>query len=110
MSTPASDSKKLVFIDPEHVNHNLKVNKTIYEFLSVVAGLVCGVLGLTDLRGVLAFLVFNALIGLVVLAKTGFNLRAHFLSWDKVFVEGAAGGFGTFVLFWTLFYNIAHLF
>ena len=62
MSTPASDSKKLVFIDPEHVNHNLKVNKTIYEFLSVVAGLVCGVLGLTDLGGVLAFLVFNALI------------------------------------------------
>jgi hypothetical protein len=35
---------------------------------------------------------------------------SYFPSIDKVFIDGPHAGFGTFVLFWTLSYNCAHLF
>ncbi len=49
-------------------------------------------------------------IGGTVVAKCGFKPSKYFVGVDKVIVHGASLGFGTFVLFWTLFYNICHLF
>ena len=102
--------KKLQSIDPEKVQNNLRVNDTVFQFLSIVSGIVCGVLGYTDLRGFVAFLAFNALIGCAVLAKCDFDHAPYFLGRDKIFVGGASASAGTFILFWTLFYNICHLF
>ena len=49
-------------------------------------------------------------IGGAVVAKCGLKPSKYFIGIDKVVVDGASLGFGTFVLFWTLFYNICHLF
>mmetsp|Transcript_17387 Transcript_17387/g.43011 ORF Transcript_17387/g.43011 Transcript_17387/m.43011 type:complete len:110 (-) Transcript_17387:33-362(-) len=109
MSTPA-DSKQLIFIDPESVQNNIRVNDTIFQFLAIVSGVVCGVLGYTDLKGVAAFLAFNCVIGAAVALKCKFAVNTYFISWDKILVDGASSGLGTFILCWTLFYNICHLF
>ena len=89
------------------MQNNLRVNDTVFQFLSIVSGIVCGVLGYTDLRGFVAFLAFNALIGCAVLAKCDFDHAPYFLGRDKIFVGGASASAGTFILFWTLFYNIS---
>ena len=89
---------------------NVRVNDTIFQFLSIVSGIVTGCLGLTDLKGLAAFLAFNCLIALAVVVKTGFDVKGHFQSFDKILVNGASASAGTFILFWTLFYNICHLF
>ena len=72
------------------MQNNLRVNDTVFQFLSIVSGIVCGVLGYTDLRGFVAFLAFNALIGCAVLAKCDFDHAPYFLGRDKIFVGGAA--------------------
>ncbi|ACO67927.1 predicted protein [Micromonas commoda] len=105
-----SASKKLIVIDPEKVANNAKVNGVVFQFLAIVAGIVCGCLGLTDLKGFAAFVAANVAIGGAVVAKCGFKPSKYFVGIDKVIVDGASLGFGTFVLFWTLFYNICHLF
>mmetsp|Transcript_12207 Transcript_12207/g.29507 ORF Transcript_12207/g.29507 Transcript_12207/m.29507 type:complete len:110 (+) Transcript_12207:102-431(+) len=105
-----ADSKKLIFVDPENVQNNIRVNDVIFQFLGIVSGVVCGILGLTDLRGLLAFLAFNAFIGFAVVLKCKLQLHKYFFSWDKIVVDGASSGLSTFILFWTLFYNICHLF
>ena len=107
---PNLAGKKLQFVDPEKVQNNVRVNDTIFQFLSIVSGIVTGCLGLTDLKGLAAFLAFNCLIALAVVVKTGFDVKGHFLSFDKILVNGASASAGTFILFWTLFYNICHLF
>ena len=56
------------------------------------------------------FLVFNVFIGAAVVAKLKFQHVHFFPSLDLIFVNGASNSLGTFVLFWTLFYNICHLF
>ena len=101
---------KLIVIDPEKVANNAKVNGVVFQFLAIVAGIVCGCLGLTDLKGFAAFGPANVAIGGAVVAKCGFKPSKYFIGIDKVVVDGASLGFGTFVLFWTLFYNICHLF
>ena len=88
------------------MQNNVRVNDTIFQFLSIVSGIVTGCLGLTDLKGLAAFLAFNCLIALAVVVKTGFDVKGHFLSFDKILVNGASASAGTFILFWTLFYNI----
>lgn len=75
-----------------------------------MSGIVCGVLGYTDLRGAAAFFVFNCLITLAVALKCKLSIKTYFVSLDKVLVDGASSGLSTFILFWTLFYNICHLF
>mgnify|MGYP002635511204 CR=1 FL=1 len=95
---------------PEKVANNAKVNGVVFQFLAIVAGIVCGCLGLTDLKGFAAFGLANVAIGGAVVAKCGFKPSKYFIGIDKVVVDGASLGFGTFVLFWTLFYNICHLF
>ena len=105
-----STGKKLIVIDPEKVANNAKVNGVVFQFLAIVAGIVCGCLGLTDLKGFAAFGLANVAIGGAVVAKCGFKPSKYFIGIDKVVVDGASLGFGTFVLFWTLFYNICHLF
>ena len=102
--------KKLTFVDPEKVANNARVNDTVFQFLSIVSGIVCGILGYTDLKGLGAFFVFNCVIGAAVCAKLKGDVKSHFPSWDKIFVAGASASAGTFILFWTLFYNICHLF
>ena len=107
---PKTTGKKLTFIDPEKVANNARVNETVFQFLSIVSGIVCGVLGYTDLKGLGAFFAFNCVIGAAVCAKLKGDVKSHFASWDKIFVAGASASAGTFILFWTLFYNICHLF
>ena len=97
-------------MDPEKVANNARVNDTVFQFLSIVSGIVCGILGYTDLKGLGAFFVFNCVIGAAVCAKLKGDVKSHFASWDKIFVAGASASAGTFILFWTLFYNICHLF
>ena len=67
-------------------------------------------LGYTDLRGVAAFLGFNCVIAAAVALKCKLSIKKYFISWDKILLDGASSGLSTFILFWTLFYNICHLF
>ena len=62
----------------------------MFQFLSIVSGIVCGVLGYSDLKGLGAFFAFNCVIGAAVCAKLKGDVKSHFASWDKIFV---AGGF-----------------
>lgn len=102
--------KKLTFVDPEKVANNARVNDTVFQFLSIVSGIVCGVLGYTDVKGFACFLGCNCLIGAAVCFKLKGDVKTYFHSWDLIFVKGASASAGTFILFWTLFYNICHLF
>lgn len=82
-----------------------------FIFASIASGIACGILGLTGLRGLAAHCGFMLATGAAVASvKCEGKPSSYFPSIDKVFIDGPHAGFGTFVLFWTLSYNCAHLF
>ena len=76
----------------------------------MVAGAVCGVLGVTGLMGFLFYFVSAAAGGALLMARTGGRPRSFFTSTSALFTHGFFQGLMSFVLGWTLMGNIVHVF
>ena len=79
---------------------------------SIGGGAVTGILGYTGLSGFLAYILFYILGSLLVLVRggNGFSGSAWFASSSDFWTGGLSQGVMTFVLFWTLFYDIVHVY
>lgn len=62
-------------------------------FLSIVGGVVAGVLGLTGVAGFLCYFVIMMLASAGIAAKTKFDIHSYFDSWNRVLFDGIAQGF-----------------
>ena len=79
-------------------------------FGAIVAGLVAGILGLTGLWGVLCYLAANGLISVVLYQTLGTRKQKYFPSKKSYLLDGLTAQIATFILFWTLAYDIVHIF
>lgn len=100
---------KRVFVSQEALTANGKALHFVRVYLSVVGGVVAGILGATNFAGFFGYAVTQALVMLVALAKMGFKVTEYFPSWS-VAMNGVGAGMMTYILFWTLSYNIVHLY
>ncbi|XP_041000215.1 ER membrane protein complex subunit 6-like [Juglans microcarpa x Juglans regia] len=93
---------------------NLQSNmKTIYysrTFLSIVGGVIAGILGFTGLTGFILYFLIMAITSAGLIAKSGFSIHSYFDSWNRVVLDGFFSGLMSFVLFWTFAYDIVHIF
>ncbi|KAJ7562249.1 hypothetical protein O6H91_03G061100 [Diphasiastrum complanatum] len=94
----------------ENIQHNMKIVYYCRTFLSIVAGSIAGVLGLTALSGFLCYFVIMLLASLGLAAKTKFDVHSFFDSWHRVVFDGVSQEFMSFVLFWSFAYDIVHIF
>ncbi|EFJ28208.1 hypothetical protein SELMODRAFT_231680 [Selaginella moellendorffii] len=112
----AADAKKAddpfdsLALSAENVQHNLRIAYYCRTFLSIVAGAIAGVLGLTGVYGFLCYFLVMLCASAGLAAKTRFNTSAFFDSWHRVAFDGFLQGLMSFVLFWTLVYDIVHIF
>lgn len=97
-------------LSPENLQHNNRIAYYCKTFLSIVAGVVAGVMGLTGIPGFLCYIIIMGAASFGIFLKTGGNLDAYFDSWERVAVDGISQGAMSFVLFWTLAYDIVHIF
>ena len=56
------------------------------------------------------FLLVTLLSSLLMLVKLRFQVKKYFLDWNSLLFGQFMGGVMTFVLFWTLAYDIVHVF
>ncbi|KAF5452221.1 hypothetical protein F2P56_027247 [Juglans regia] len=93
---------------------NLQSNmKTIYysrTFLSIIGGVIAGILGFTGLTGFILYFLIMAITSAGLIAKSGFSIHSYFDSWNRVVLDGFFSGLMSFVLFWTFAYDIVHIF
>ncbi|BBN19306.1 ER membrane protein complex subunit 6 [Marchantia polymorpha subsp. ruderalis] len=102
METPAYSA--------ENVQHNMRIIYYSRTFLSIVGGVVAGVLGLSAISGFLCYFIIMLLVSGGIAAKTKFDIFSYFDSWQRITVDGITAGFMSFVLFWTFAYDIVHIF
>lgn len=109
-SNGSGDTDDKEFLIPEHMQNNARVVHWIRQYVSIVAGCVAGVLGLTNVVGFLVYPLFQLLAILIILSKTNSNVDKYFMSTANAAFGGFFDGAMTYLLFWTFVYDIAHLF
>jgi hypothetical protein len=78
--------------------------------VAMAAGSVAGALALQSLHGVLCFVVANLLFSAVQWLLLPPKQRAFVDAVWGVVTDNAASGLLTFVLFWTMAFNLVHIF
>jgi hypothetical protein len=68
-------------------------------FLSIVGGIVAGVLGLTAISGFLFYFLMMILVSAAIAVKANFNVFTYFDSWQRITLDGITAGFMVSVVF-----------
>ncbi|CAL4125579.1 unnamed protein product, partial [Meganyctiphanes norvegica] len=69
-----------------------------------------GLLGLTSLYGFGFFFLTGVLLWLLLLVKAGSQWEKYFVSRKTLLTSGLFSGVFTYVLFWTFFYGMVHVY
>mmetsp|Transcript_26784 Transcript_26784/g.36996 ORF Transcript_26784/g.36996 Transcript_26784/m.36996 type:complete len:121 (-) Transcript_26784:102-464(-) len=99
-----------VFVSHDNVQKNLKMVHFCRTLFSIIAGLVAGIMGLTNIAGFVCYFFMMGMTSLSLVLRTNCQPSAYFITTSKVTYDGIGSGLMTFVLFWTLFYDIVHIY
>ncbi|PIN10600.1 hypothetical protein CDL12_16801 [Handroanthus impetiginosus] len=94
----------------ENMQNNTRIINYSRTFMSIIGGVIAGILGFTGLTGFIFYFVVMAITTGGLAAKTGFSVHSYFDSWNRIVFDGILGGLLSFVLFWTFAYDIVHIF
>lgn len=78
----------------------MTVNSCSRTFMSIIGGVIAGVLGFTSLMGFVFYFLVMAITSVGLAAKAGFSVHSYFDSWNRIILDGFLGGL--MVQFYTL--------
>ncbi|XP_042509340.1 ER membrane protein complex subunit 6-like isoform X2 [Macadamia integrifolia] len=76
----------------ENLQNNNKIICYSRTFLSIVGGVIAGILGFTGLTGFVFYILVMAITSLGLAAKAKFSIYAYFDSWNRIILDGFLGG------------------
>ncbi|EPT30765.1 hypothetical protein TGME49_239690 [Toxoplasma gondii ME49] len=97
-------------IRPSMVSHNYRQLTVNRHLAAVVAGSVAGIFGLEGLAGLFVFVLVTLLGGCLMLLETRFDCKLYFASTRDIFFAQFFTAALTFILVWTLVYNVVYIF
>jgi len=98
------------FFNAESLQRNRNSIRFCGNYLSIAGGAIAGILGLTNLSGAgFYFVTQAAVVGALVVKMKG-SATTYFPTWRMLVTESITEGFTSYILFWTLAYNVCHLF
>eukprot|EP01126_Amoeba_proteus_P030079 TRINITY_DN2981_c0_g2_i4.p1 TRINITY_DN2981_c0_g2~~TRINITY_DN2981_c0_g2_i4.p1 ORF type:complete len:116 (+),score=18.25 TRINITY_DN2981_c0_g2_i4:71-418(+) len=96
---------------PEKRQRNENIVKTIRIFTSLVGGCTAGILGVSGWwPGVAVYLLVTLYTSFLLAYKTQFHFTPYFSTTTGPVLEGLFSGFMTFLMFWTLLYDVLHVY
>uniref|UniRef100_A0A7S2XA63 ER membrane protein complex subunit 6 n=1 Tax=Lotharella oceanica TaxID=641309 RepID=A0A7S2XA63_9EUKA len=94
----------------QRIAHNVKVIHFCRILISIVVGAACGIIGYTGIRGFLFFILSWIGTSLSYFVRTGWDTEKYFTSTWLLVTHDLFQGTLSFMLFWTLFYDIVHIY
>eukprot|EP00164_Ancoracysta_twista_P005337 GFYU01007300.1.p1 GENE.GFYU01007300.1~~GFYU01007300.1.p1 ORF type:complete len:137 (-),score=25.72 GFYU01007300.1:177-533(-) len=94
----------------ESIDNNVKVITYCRTFMSVVAGAATGILGVTGLSGFVCYFAMSLVLSLAFWLKIGGDSSKYFVKPSNWLYDGITAQFMSFILFWTLFYDLVHIY
>uniref|UniRef100_A0A7S1QRC8 ER membrane protein complex subunit 6 n=1 Tax=Alexandrium catenella TaxID=2925 RepID=A0A7S1QRC8_ALECA len=92
------------------LQNNMRTLSHARIFSGVIAGVVAGLLKCEGLAGVFVFILVTVAHSAMMFAKMSFNAHGHFPKSSDVFVSQFTSGLLPFILFWTLAFDMVHIF
>ncbi|MBA0738062.1 hypothetical protein Gogos_011474 [Gossypium gossypioides] len=93
----------------ENMQNNMKVIYYSRTFMSIIGGVIAGILGFTGFMGFIFYFLVMAITSIGLIAKAKFSVHLYFDSWNRIILDGFMGGLMSFVLFWTYPFFLAVL-
>mmetsp|Transcript_4060 Transcript_4060/g.10233 ORF Transcript_4060/g.10233 Transcript_4060/m.10233 type:complete len:110 (+) Transcript_4060:99-428(+) len=109
MQADPNDPAQAIF-DPNIVRRNGAAINHIRSFGSVLSGALAGIIGLTGVNGFALYIVFSAILSVLLRGHCGTDVSLYFASPWSVYTDGILGGLFTYLLFWTLVYGMVHIY
>ncbi|GAB2265697.1 hypothetical protein Dimus_000736 [Dionaea muscipula] len=100
----------LPMFNAENLQNNMKVILYCRTFLSIIGGVIAGILGFTGFTGCVFYFLVMAVTSVGLITKAKFSVPSYFDGWNRVIFDGFLSGLMSFVLFWTFAYDIVHIF
>eukprot|EP00308_Calcidiscus_leptoporus_P003929 CAMPEP_0119378804 /NCGR_PEP_ID=MMETSP1334-20130426/49966_1 /TAXON_ID=127549 /ORGANISM="Calcidiscus leptoporus, Strain RCC1130" /LENGTH=111 /DNA_ID=CAMNT_0007398127 /DNA_START=17 /DNA_END=352 /DNA_ORIENTATION=+ len=94
----------------EKIAYNTRSVNYCRVFVAIISGAAAGILGLTGLVGFLAFFLCTCALSAGLYLVTGREPRPYFKAGGDIWTEGVKDGMMSYILFWTLFYDIVHIY
>ncbi|KAL6011537.1 ER membrane complex subunit 6 [Asimina triloba] len=82
----------IVTFNAENLQNNMKIIYYSRTFLSIIGGVIAGILGLTGLMGFIFYFLVMAFTSFGLMAKAKFSVHAYFDCWNRIIIDGILGG------------------
>ncbi|KAJ8445726.1 hypothetical protein Cgig2_026053 [Carnegiea gigantea] len=76
----------------DNMQSNMKVIYYSRTFLSIIGGVIAGILGFTGLTGFIFYFLVMAITSVALAAKAKFSIHTYFDSWNRILLDGFFGG------------------
>ncbi|OVA03081.1 ER membrane protein complex subunit 6 [Macleaya cordata] len=88
----SSDDTDIPTFSAENLQNNLKIIYYSRTFLSIIGGVIAGILGFTGLTGFVFYFLIMAVTSLGLAAKAKFSIHAYFDCWNRIILDGFLSG------------------
>jgi len=97
-------------ISSSALQHNLRLIGLSRHYAAIVGGVAAGILGLSGLFGVATFFVCTFISSFLILREINFDGKRYFMTIKDVIFGQLFSAVLSFILFWTLAYDLVYVF
>eukprot|EP01122_Echinamoeba_exundans_P017600 TRINITY_DN9424_c0_g1_i1.p1 TRINITY_DN9424_c0_g1~~TRINITY_DN9424_c0_g1_i1.p1 ORF type:complete len:111 (-),score=14.82 TRINITY_DN9424_c0_g1_i1:20-352(-) len=98
---------------PEKMAEVSRIVNSCRTIVSTFGGMTAGILGLYGFTGIFFYVILTIVLGAMILflkSSPKGQWTTHFRHWSDVMTDGMFTGLFTFIMFWTLLYDIVHIY
>ena len=95
--------------NPVVLASNMRAIMNVRTLTTIFTGLAAGLFGMNGLVGVLFYLLIDVLVGIMLMARFGFNPTPYFSTLSQIMSAGLASNVMTFMVSWIFVYNIVYV-
>ncbi|CAI0467545.1 unnamed protein product [Linum tenue] len=89
---PTDALNDLQTFNAENLQSNMKVIYYSRTFLSIIGGVIAGILGFNGVIGIVFYFLVMAVTSAALAAKAKFSVHSYFDSWNRILLDGFFGG------------------
>ena len=94
----------------DRIGFNARIINFCRVFCAIISGCAAGILGITGIPGFLVFFLSTFVLSVGLYLKVSAEPRPYFKKPEEIWTEGIMQALMSYIMFWTLFYDIVHLY
>ena len=110
MEQPSEDVDFSEIYAMDRIGYNTRNINFCRIFVAIVSGMAAGIMGFTGLMGFAVFFLTTMLLSVMLYVFVGMDPKPYFKAPEDLWTEGISQAMMSYIMFWTLFYDIVHIY